>query len=94
MNILACTLQDTPADVYRRLWKNSVQYSVNGVSSIDEGMARVLKEDYVFLEEVSAIAPIAFNDCRYIIGKKEFSPDNFAFVFPKNSPYLPAVNKR
>ena len=71
-----------------------MQYNKNLVDSDTEGMACVVNEDYIYLSESSGIADIAFSDCRYIFGKKEFASDNFAFVFPKNSPYLSAVNKR
>ena len=71
-----------------------MQYKKNLVDNYTEGMARVVNEDYIYLAESSDIAEIAFTDCRYIVGKKEFASDNFAFVFPKNSPYLSAVNKR
>ena len=89
-----CAFQNSSLDLYRRLWENSVQYQDRSVSTTAEGMARVLREDYIFLDEISSMAHIVFNDCRYAFAKHDFSPDYFAFVFPKNSPYLPAVNKR
>ncbi len=33
-----------------------------------------------------------FSDCDYALGKEEFFPSSFAFVFPEDSPYLPVFD--
>ena len=72
-----------------------MQYSENMVSSSREGLERVKNaESYIFITEFSDVVAVAYEDCDYAVGKEEFFPTSFAWVFPENSPLLQAFNNK
>ena len=94
-NVSAPDLQLSPLPVYHKLWLNSMQYSENMVSNHTEGLERVKNDDnYIYLAEISGVSSVVYKDCDYALGKERFFPSSFAWVFPENSPLLPALNKQ
>ena len=86
--------QESSYQVYERLWRNSIQYPENTVKNHRAGLERVMTDNFIYMGELSGVAPIVFNDCRYAIGSEEFFPSGYAFAFPKDDPYLPLFNER
>ncbi|KAK2152669.1 hypothetical protein LSH36_322g05030 [Paralvinella palmiformis] len=80
--------------LYKKMWRNSVQNKENLVMSHIEGLQRVTNDNYIYLGELGGVAPVVYNNCIYAVGREEFFPSSFAFVFPEKSPYLPFINKK
>ena len=59
-----------------------------------QGLERVASENFIYLGELGGVAPVVYNNCIYALGKEEFFPSSFGYVFPEKSPYLPFVNNR
>lgn len=71
-----------------------MKYKENLVSSHSEGLRRVKEEaNYIYLGEMTGVAPVVYADCEYALGKEEFFPSSFGLVFPEDSPYLPMFDK-
>ncbi|KAI0233282.1 Glutamate receptor ionotropic, delta-2 [Lamellibrachia satsuma] len=80
-------------DVYHTMWQRSMKYDDNNVKNHGEGIERVKKGNYIYLGEMSGVAPLIYDDCQFAVAKETFFPSSFAFVMSENSPYLPAFNK-
>ena len=89
-----CVAQSSSYRVYRKLYEKSMQYPENLVQSHAEGLRRVKEQDnYIYLGEITGVAPVVYKDCDYALGKEEFFPSSFGLVFPEDSPYLPIFDK-
>lgn len=86
-------LQKSTFDVYQKMWQLSVKYDENNVKSHAEGIKKVMKGNYIYLGEMTGVAPLIYKDCQFAVAKETFFPSSFAFVMSENSPYLPAFNK-
>ena len=75
------------------MWQRSMKYDDNNVKNHGEGIERVKKGNYIYLGEMSGVAPLIYDDCQFAVAKETFFPSSFAFVMSENSPYLPAFNK-
>ena len=72
-----------------------MQYPENMVSTHQEGLQRVKKVDkYIYIAELSGVTAVAYNDCIYALGKEEFFPSSYGWVFPENSLLLSAFNEK
>lgn len=85
-------VQDSSFHVYERLWRNSIQHEENLVRNHGDGLERVMRDNFIYMGELSGVAPVVYKDCRYAIGSEEFFPSGYAFAFPKDDPYLPLFN--
>ena len=79
---------------YQELFKKKVHLIENRVRNHAHGLERALKENYVYIGEMSGVAPKVYSDCRYTVAKETFFPSSFAFVFPEDSPYIPLISDR
>ena len=66
----------------------------NLVHSTEEAIQRVKDENYVFICERTEVIHYAFSDCNLVLGKEEFYPSSYAFIFPEKSPYISVFNKK
>ena len=86
------TLQKSTFDVYQKMWQRSVKYDESNVKNHEEGIERVKKGNYIYLGEMTGVAPLIYNDCQFAVAKETFYPSSFAFIMPEKSPYLPVFN--
>ena len=75
------------------MWQRSVRYPENNVKSHAEGIERVKKGKYIYLGEMTGVAPLIYDDCDFAVARETFFPSSFGFITTDNSPYLPSFNK-
>ncbi|KAI0233279.1 Glutamate receptor ionotropic, kainate 2 [Lamellibrachia satsuma] len=85
-------IEKSTFDVYQKMWQRSVKYDDNNVKNHEEGIERVKKGNYIYLGEMTGVAPLIYDDCQFAVAKETFYPSSFAFVMPEKSPYLPVFN--
>ncbi|XP_053642597.2 probable glutamate receptor [Cherax quadricarinatus] len=85
--------RDSPAQVYQRTYQTIVSRNFDGiVESMDEGIERVLKEAYVFMEwEVTLFYKFG-QDCRLYRLPTGYFPAQASFALKKGSPLVPVFN--
>ncbi len=68
----------------------------NIVGSLSEGFHKMLKEDYIFLDDFKNLIAMVSeeNDCSLHIGKEKFLYTGYGFPFQPGSAYLDEFNKR
>ncbi len=87
-------MQGATEGIYKSIWDKYIHIESNLVKNHIAGLAKAKENNYVYLGEKGGVAPIVYKDCDYVMGKEEFFPSSFAFVFPENSSYLQIFNKR
>ncbi|XP_069182152.1 probable glutamate receptor [Procambarus clarkii] len=86
--------QDSPAQVYQETYQSVESKNFkNVVGSLEEGIERVLKEEYVFMECEASLLYKYGQDCRLYCLPEAYFPSQASFALPKGSPLLPVFNR-
>jgi hypothetical protein len=90
--------QNATSGIYKDLWMNlqKAGESKSLISTVEEGVHRVLTSDYAFVHPTLALKQemAAKGWSRFHLAPDGFWPSSYAIVLPKGSPYKPAFDRK